>query len=250
MKFSVGFIATFLATSATAFTTSNNRPVASTSLSETKADLESLAGDLNPLVKYWDPLNLVDAGYWGFSEERTVGWLRHSEIKHGRVAMAAFVGYVVQSNFVFPWALTMDGTPHPSTSLTPPEQWDALPFASKIQIVCFVGFLEWYSELTTGESGLPHYTKGGIPGKYPTFDAVPHPVPFNLYDPFNFNKNMSEETKARRLKAEINNGRLAMLGIFGFLSEQTIPGSVPVLSGIVGPYSGEVMAPFEGNLNF
>jgi len=40
----------------------------------------------------------------------------------------------------------------------------------------------------------------------------------------------------------------AMLGIFGFLSAQTIPGSVPVLDGIVTPYSGEVMAPFSANI--
>lgn len=34
------------------------------------------------------------------------------------------------------------------------------------------------------------------------------------------------------------------LGIIGFLCEQTIPGSVPALTGIVKPYAGEVMAPF------
>lgn len=39
-----------------------------------------------------------------------------------------------------------------------------------------------------------------------------------------------------------------MLGIFGFLCEQTIPGSVPALSGIVQPYSGEVMAPFAKSI--
>ena len=93
--------------------------------------------------------------------------------------------------------------------------------------------------------------KGGKPGDYPDFttgpDGLPHPVPFNLYDPFGFSKNKSEEAKARGLKVEINNGRLAMLGIFGFLSEQTIPGSVPVLGGIVKPYAGEVMAPFSEN---
>jgi hypothetical protein len=34
----------------------------------------------------------------------------------------------------------------------------------------------------------------------------------DLYDPFGFNKNMSAETKERRLTAELNNGRLAQLG--------------------------------------
>ena len=91
-------------------------------------------------------------------------------------------------------------------------------------------------------------TLGGKPGAYPAFkDNLPHSVPFNLFDPFGFSKNRSEEAKARGLVVEINNGRLAMLGIFGFLSEQTIPGSVPALSGIVKPYAGEVMAPFASD---
>jgi hypothetical protein len=40
-----------------------------------------------------------------------------------------------------------------------------------------------------------------------------------------------------------------MLGIMGFLSEQTIPGSVPILTGVVKPYDGEVMAPFEADFS-
>lgn len=250
MKFTSGLLAAFMAGTVSAFTNSNNGVSTSTDLHESKADLEALGAQLNPIVKYWDPLGVVDAGYWGFNQERTIGWLRHSEIKHGRVAMAAFVGYCVQSNIVFPWAMTMDGTPFPSADLSPPEQWDALPLEAKLQIIIFIGFLEFYSENTPkgGDSSfVPHYTKGGQPGKYPDFDAVPHSVPFNLYDPFGFSKNMSAETKERRLRAEINNGRLAQLGIFGFLCEQTIPGSVPALTNIVKPYAGEVMAPFEAN---
>merc|ERR1711957_727129 len=94
--------------------------------------------------------------------------------------------------------------------------------------------------------GLTHYCKGGVPGKYPTFDAAPHPVLFNsLYDPLGASANMPAEKKERRLRAEINNGRLAMLGIFGFLCAQTIPGSVPALAGVVSPYAGQVMSPFS-----
>lgn len=248
------FASALLAGSAAAFT----NPAApsgrvSSSLSESKADLESLGKQLNPVVGYFDPLGLTDASFWGKSDDFTIGWLRQSEIKHGRVAMAAFVGYCVQSNFVFPWAMTMDGQSFPGTALSPPEQWDALPLAAKLQIVLFVGFLEWYSELTPGEGsdgGITHYTKGGVPGKYPTFDALPHSVPFNLYDPFKFHSKLTDEQKEKRLRAEINNGRLAQLGIIAFLSAQTIPGSVPALAGVVKPYVGEVMAPFSANWSF
>lgn len=246
------FLLASILASASAFAPASSNGRQSVKVSETKADLEVLAKDLNPIVSYFDPLDLTGAAFWGQSSDFTIGWLRQAEIKHGRVAMAAFVGYCIQSNFVFPWAMTMDGKSFPSTDLSPPEQWDALPFGSKLQIVLFVGFLEWYSELTPGvgtESGQVHYTKGGQPGKYPTFDAIPHTVPFNLYDPFKFHTNMSDESKERRLKAEINNGRLAMLGIFGFLSAQTIPGSVPVLTSIVKPYTGEVMAPFSADFS-
>ncbi|OEU07788.1 chlorophyll a/b-binding protein [Fragilariopsis cylindrus CCMP1102] len=224
---------------------STTTPVStSTQLSETTADLKTMAPKLNPLVGFWDPLQLCEAGFWGLSNEQTVGWLRHAEIKHGRVAMAAFVGYIVQSNFVFPWSLTFGGVPHPGTDLSPPEQWDALPTAAKVQVIAFVGFLEWYSELSDNDNG-PHYTKGGKPGQYPSFDNIPHNVPFNLFDPFKISKNRTPEQKEKGLLTEINNGRLAMLGIFGFLCEQTIPGSVPLLAQIVKPYSGEVMAPFS-----
>uniref|UniRef100_A0A7S1D2A2 Uncharacterized protein n=1 Tax=Cyclophora tenuis TaxID=216820 RepID=A0A7S1D2A2_CYCTE len=250
----LGTVATVMMVgSSAAFTTPVSKPVSTSLAASSKADLEALGKELNPILGYFDPLKLADTDMWGQSEEFTIKFLRQSEIKHGRVAMAAFVGYCVQSNFHWPWAMTTDGDAFPSTDLTPPEQWDALPTAAKAQIILFVGFLEFYSELYPGEgtvSALPHYTKpDGIPGKFPTFDDVPHPVPFNLFDPFKFSKNRSEADKARGLVVETNNGRLAMLGIFGFLCAQKIPGSVPVLSGIVGPYDGEPMAPFASDFH-
>ena len=76
------------------------------------------------------------------------------------------------------------------------------------------------------------------------------PTILDLYDPFGFNKKMSEETKTRRLTAEINNGRAAMLGIFGFLCADTIPGSVPALNDIAIHYDGNPMVPFEGQFSY
>lgn len=215
-----------------------------TSLSSTKADLEVLAEKANPVVKFFDPLSLADANFWDTGNEATISFLRQSEIKHGRIAMFAFVGYCVQSNFVFPWAQTLAGAPHPSADLSPEAQWDAIPDAAKWQIFFVISMLELWDECGGGK--MPHYMNGRQPGKYPPFELFRENVHFvlDLYDPFGFNKNMSEETKERRLVAEINNGRLAMLGIFGFISADKVAGSVPALSGIAIPYDGDSMQPF------
>jgi len=60
-----------------------------------------------------------------------------------------------------------------------------------------------------------HYMRGGKPGYFPTFSANVHPMPLNLFDPFKWSKNASPEKKAKGLVTETNNGRLAMLGLFG-----------------------------------
>merc|ERR1719437_79971 len=215
---------------------------AATAVSETKADLEVLAKKLNPVIGFYDPLNLAEAEFWGESNEATIGFLRHAEIKHGRIAMFAFVGYIAHANgFKFPWAMEMGGAPFP-TETNPPALWDAISDDAKWQIFSLIGFLEFWSELSTPNH--KHYMRGGKPGDYPDFttgpDGIPHPVPFNLYDPFKLSKNMSEETKKRRLNVEINNGRLAMLGIISMLAAQVTPGSVPFLNGVLQPYDGEV----------
>jgi hypothetical protein len=221
---------------------------------ETKADLEALASELNPVVGFWDPMNLVEYDQFSVGQEASIGFLRHAEIKHGRVAMAAFVGFIVQSNNIyFPFALTRSGTTYADISAAggPADQWDALPTAAKLQILLVIGFLESCSEskYILEQDGNKHYMSGGVPGKFPSIKGIfPHPVPFDLYDPFGFSKNASPEKKARGLKTEINNGRAAMLGIMAFMAESKVPGAVPALGGLgIAPYSGEVMAPFSAS---
>lgn len=217
---------------------------------ETKADLATMAPKLNPLLGFYDPLNLASMDFWGMGESATVGWLRHSEIKHGRIAMFAFVGYCIQANGIhFPWALTAEGVTHADISAAgfPSDQWDALPTISKLQILAAIGFLEIMGEGFGGTLDK-HYMKGGKPGYFPPLvgaSNIPHPIPLNLFDPFGFSKSKSAEAKARGLISEINNGRLAMMGMIGFMSAAKVPGSVPALNGIIPPYAGEPMAPFS-----
>ena len=228
--------------------------------------LKEIAIKLNPTVGMWDPLNIAAEDV----SPETIGWFRHAEIKHGRVAMAGFVGYCVHANGIhFPWNIQ---APLPWTSVTsdlptisfadisaagsPGDMWDALPTAAKVQIICVVGFLEMHGENSVAleADGQKHYVRGGKPGYYPSFKGrYPHPVPLDLWDPFGFTNKLSAERKEKALLAEINNGRLAMIGLFGLLSASKgliVPG-LDKLS--LTPYAGEYMAPFgpaDGGLPF
>merc|ERR1739848_482166 len=132
----------------------------------------------------------------------------------------------------------------------PSDQWDALPSSAKLQIIGAVGFLEMCGEASVflEADGQQHYVRGGKPGYYPTLkDKFPHPVPLNLWDPFGFTSKMTPERKEKALLAEVNNGRLAMIGIFGLISASKGL-QVPGLDSLgITPYSGEIMAPFTAS---
>ena len=234
-------------------------PAAGVALSETKADLEALQKALpGPPNSYWDPLALGSATFdWGpQGEEATVGWLRHSEIKHGRVAMAAFVGFVAQctplvsgEHKFLPYRGYVAGC-------TPQEQWDNIPLYGKLQIFGLIGMLESYGEGAGAPDGYVHYMKGGKPGYYPPIAgrAGWGQVTLDLWDPFKLPggpSSQSAEAKARGLKSELLNGRAAMAGIFGLISASKVPGSVPFLANIEGfpKYSGDVMVPFSNDFS-
>jgi len=213
-------------------------------------ELIELAESTPGPVQYWDPLKLSEKEFWGQSNDATIGFLRHAEIKHGRVAMAGFVGYCIHENGIrWPFPLTSTMPDYSSfEGLSAPAVWDATPQAARLQIIVIIGFFEFWSEWSTSleADGMVHHMAGGKPGQFPAFNTIlPNPFwPLPLFDPFGFTKGLSEEEKATKRLREIQNGRLAMIGLFSLISEARVPGAVPALAGLIKPYDGEVMAPF------
>jgi len=215
-------------------------------------ELIELAESTPGPVQYWDPLKLSEQDFWGAGNDATIGFLRHAEIKHGRVAMAGFVGYCLHENGIrWPFPLSTSLPDYSSfEGLSAPDVWDATPLASRLQIILVVGFFEFWSEWSTAleADGMVHHMSGGKPGQFPAFNTfgVTNPfLPLPLFDPFGFTADLSEEEKATKRLREVQNGRLAMIGLFSLISEARVPGAVPALAGLIKPYDGEVMGPFS-----
>lgn len=141
--------------------------------------------------KGFDPL--------GLAEYMDIKWMRESELKHGRAAMLATVGFVVQQ-FV-----TLPGMTHVDDSNLAPA---AAGISPMLQIVFGMGIVEWYTN----------------DGKITMEDMFEDPkrVPGQLgFDPLGFAKNgMSEDMQLK----EIENGRLAMLAIGGMIHHNLVTG--------------------------
>ena len=50
---------------------------------------------------FWDPLGCLRMSFSTLDKDQTVRYLRHAEIKHGRIAMAGFLGYCVANPMRF-----------------------------------------------------------------------------------------------------------------------------------------------------
>lgn len=160
-------------------------------------------------IKGFDPLRLADLG-----SEETLNWLRAGELKNGRVAMLATTGYIVQAaGFHFPGMLSHDVSFESLSSMKPFDAWEAVPDAGKAQILGLI----FVTELATECQGT-HYMKGGA-------------MPTVVFPPIDFSGVPAETLKVKQSR-ELNNGRLAMIGIMSFIAANAVPGSVPALAGL------------------
>ncbi|KAL9180682.1 hypothetical protein ACHAXT_011135 [Thalassiosira profunda] len=169
--------------------------------------LDELGGGSAPLKNY-DPFNLAE-----FGSDETLRWFRAAELKHGRCAMVATTGYLVNAAGIhFPGMLSSDISFESLSTMSPPEAWAAVPTAGKAQILFTIFVAELVSE---GYQGT-HYMKGG---EYPTM----------VFPKIDFS-GVSKETMEVKRTRELNNGRLAQIAILSFISAHYIPGSVPALT--------------------
>merc|ERR1719293_535535 len=150
-------------------------------------------GATAPLGVY-DPLGWLDGEPEAFERRRAV------ERKHGRISMAAMVGCIVHNNHI-----VFDGYISPSNNLkfsdvpTGIKGLFSVPTAGIAQIIALCGLIEiawWPASQYDGDYGVGYFGN-------------------DILDP---------EEKARKLNAELNNGRAAMLGILGNMVSEVITG--------------------------
>lgn len=155
---------------------------------------------LGKTIGYWDPFKLGEDGdFWGLGNEATIGYLRHAEIKHGRVAMAGFLGFCVQStpivageHLIQPYrgyvrrerigacfcktfvARRFPECRRKSNGTSELMMRDlifdndsarSIPFIGKLQIITFVGMLESYGEGAGSPEGYVRYRAGILQSK-------------------------------------------------------------------------------------
>jgi len=160
-------------------------------------------------------------------------WFRAAELKHGRCAMLASVGYLIgAAGITFPGEIAKGVSFASVNSEGVYNAWSKVPEEGKLQILCLLLALE-----TANESKKPHYMRGGVPGR---IDSLPFDraagtsglwaPKIKFWDPLNFTGALSAEQKARKRKAELKNGRLAMIGMVSFLIGHNLPGAVPALT--------------------
>jgi len=166
--------------------------------------LEAELGATGPLLPYWDPLGLSVTRPEKFARWRAV------EIKHGRIAMMATVGYIAQECLRWPGYLSKSADVKFADIPNGIAGFKAIPAAGLAQILLFIGVMEvatW------------RFYEGPWPGSVPE-GKLPGDVAGELWVRYS-----DPEEKKTKLNIEINNGRAAMLGITGMLMHDHITGS-------------------------
>ena len=146
-----------------------------------------------PIYFQYDPLNL--------SDYVPPKWARAAELANGRSAMLATVGYVFPKWFGhFEGPVSVDD-PIAAIGQADPQWW--------AQFIIFCATIEGYKY------------RQGLEGKSSTGGGEPAIDWMKMYPE-------DEEGRRKMELKELKNGRLAMLGIAGFVSAHYIPSALPI----------------------
>jgi len=170
----------------------------STDLSAGNPQFANELGVISP-TGYWDPIGLSKN-----ADQETFDRWRLTELKHGRVAMLAVVGYCVQEFARFPGDIDLHGTafadvPNGLAALS------AVPSLGWLQIFFLVGAVDIRGFLGDFDIGKPE---------------------------------LDAETLAKRQLQELQHGRLAMLGIMELLRHDAVNLINPGEDGLEGLITG------------
>uniref|UniRef100_A0A7S0Q5U9 Uncharacterized protein n=1 Tax=Coccolithus braarudii TaxID=221442 RepID=A0A7S0Q5U9_9EUKA len=150
---------------------------------------------------FFDPLD-----YCGEASEGKIKFYREVELKHGRVAMLASLGFIVAENFHPLFGGAIDVPSYIAFQETPLQTfWPA--------VVTFISILEVFSvfSFNTPFGGEPW----SVRTDYENGDLGFDPLGLKPSDPAEF-KEMATK--------ELNNGRLAMIGIAGMVGQELASG--------------------------
>jgi len=170
----------------------------------TDSPLRAFEGELGVQapVGFFDPLGFTKDG-----DETKFKRRRQVELKNGRVAMWATLGYIVPEYFRWPGYLSPSADIKFTEVPNGLEAMSKIPLAGGLQMFFFVGFLE---------GGLFKQDSKRAPGDFENVGDLGVPFSEGVQDP---------EDRKRKLNAELANGRLAMFAITGMLFQNGFLGT-------------------------
>ena len=167
-----------------------------------------MIGATSPLG-YFDPV--------GFSNDKSpadVKKIREAELKHGRVAMIAALGILVGEKFNPFFDGKIDGP-----AIYQFQQADDLVSFFWVGVLFTIALIEGQNIITGWESIDQTQSRGGaiavLKESYVNGDLG--------FDPLGLSPNNQEDFDTMRAK-ELNNGRLAMIGVAGMVVQELITG--------------------------